>query len=97
MERRDGLTELLTEFDPPGEHLPELAAGLVGGSTAGGRSLAFRVLGPPSNEKAFIVADLFRRRPCKRSVQPALKRQRSRVMCHARTLTLPTAEGLRER
>lgn len=85
------MTESLAQLNPPGEHLPELVASLVGGGAESVGTLAFRVLGPPSDENAVVVADLLRQCPCQRSVQSALERKLSRGLCHARTLTLPPA------
>ena len=87
------MTELLTEFDPPSQYLSQLAASLVGSGADGGRSLAFWVLGPPSNENAVFVADLFGGRPSKRGVEPALEGQLSRSLCHVRTVATGSRMG----
>ena len=90
------MSELLTDLDPPGEHLSEMAAGFVGRGTKTGCARALRVLGPPPDEHSVIISDLFGGRPRKRSIQPALKRKLSRGLCHVRTLT-PAASRRRRR
>ena len=68
------MAELPTEFEPPCEYRPELAESFVGSGTESGRTRAFRILRPPSDQDTVIIADFFGGRPCKGSVQPVPER-----------------------
>ena len=84
------MPELLAEFDPPGEHLSEFAAGFVGCGAKGGCTRAFWVLGPPADEDSVVISDFFGGGTRERSIQPALQWKLVRGPRHARIVALAT-------
>ena len=81
-ERRDWVTELLTEFNPPDQDFAELLACFFWCSTGGRCAGALGVLGPPSDEGAVVITDLFDSGTGERSVEPTLQRQLRRSLRH---------------